>query len=162
MDAIIGDFITYVRSGNIEEFQQVSLTEIINETIEQFSQMKKSIQYKGNNKPLFIKIKPLSFKRMLSNILDNAFKYGEPPIEITVKEANQFIVLNIRDHGHGVSQQALKTLFEPFVMANNTENQYGSGLGLSIVKKLAQQNNIVVQAKNHSDGGLVISLQLHQ
>ncbi len=159
MDQIIGDFVTYVRSGTAEDFQEVNVVEIMNETLEQSSQLGKVAEFTNPKKDIMVFLKPLSFKRMLNNILDNAFKYGEPPVEVKLEENNNGVQINVIDHGKGVNEIELETIFEPFIMANNTDNQYGSGLGLSIVKKLAQQNNAVVSAHNHTQGGLLISIR---
>ncbi len=158
MDQIIGDFVTYARSGTAEAFQEVNIVEIIHESIEQFNQLGKVVDCSIPENGIFVQLKPLSFKRMLSNILDNAFKYGKPPVEIRLEEKNNVLCVDVIDHGKGVDEAELKTIFEPFIMANNSNNQYGSGLGLSIVKKLAQQNKVKVSAKNIQEAGLRIRI----
>jgi two-component system osmolarity sensor histidine kinase EnvZ len=161
MDNIIGDFVTYVRSGTIEEFQKLDIVNIVGETIEQFCQHGKCMEFNKPDKAIMFAIKPLSLKRMLSNIFDNAFKYGKAPVEVSITQDNNRLMICVLDHGKGLDADELTQVFEPFVMAQTADNQFGSGLGLSIVAKLAQQNNAHVYAENHTDGGLNVCIEFN-
>ena len=97
---------------------------------------------------------------MLTNIYENAFKYGKPPVKITLEKESDLAKIMIYDHGKGIAEKDFEKIFEPFVMAQSSKNEYGSGLGLSIVKKLAQQNNARVSASNHINGGLQIEIKI--
>ncbi len=158
MDQIIADFVTYVRSGTIEEFQKVELSSFIQSSIEPFSQHGKPIEFNPATKPINLCVKPLSFKRMLNNIYENAFKYGAPPVVVSFTENQNSISVCIVDHGKGLCETLLTTIFQPFVMAQTKNNAYGSGLGLSIVQKLAEHNNAEVYAKNKTDAGLQVCI----
>lgn len=159
MDQIIGDFVTYVRLGTLEEFENTEVIELIKTTLEPYIHQGSEILFAPNQTTINLQLKPISVKRMLVNIVDNAIKYGKTPIEIQASLIDNKFLICIRDHGKGLSQQELKSVFEPFVMAQTTNNQYGSGLGLSIVKKLASQNKAKVWAENHTDGGLLVCLE---
>ncbi len=160
MDEIIGDFVSYVRSGTIETLTKINLNNLILETIEKMHPHQNLFDYSAKNHLLEVAIKPVSFKRMLSNIYDNAIKYGKPPIKIWTEKQDKYINIFILDHGNGLTKKQLVTVFDPFVQAHSSENAHGSGLGLSIVKKLAEQNNATVIATNHQTGGLMITIIL--
>jgi len=159
MDHIIGDFVSFVRLGTLEEFEKTEVDDLIKKTIEPYSSHGTSILFSSNSTKTKLYLKPLSLKRMLVNIIDNAIKYGQPPIEIKTKLTDDKLTICVRDHGKGLSEQELKSIFEPFVMAQTTDNTYGSGLGLSIVAKLASQNKAKVWAENHTLGGLVVCIE---
>ncbi len=159
MDHIIGDFVSFVRSGTVEEFTKTDVGVLIEESLHNFQKQDLEVSFNQPKAPILLNLKPLSFKRAINNIIENAFKYGKPPVNIFVLESQNKITIRIRDHGLGVDKNQLKSIFSPFVMANNKNNQYGSGLGLAIVEKLMQQNLATVSADNHPDGGLILSIQ---
>ena len=162
MDAIIGDFVAYVRSGSYEETQSLNIITLVQESIEPFKNNDNFLAFDAQNRPIDLNTKPLCLKRMLSNIYDNAIKYGKPPISIELEESDLQIIIKVIDHGKGLSEQELESVFEPFVMAQSTDNQYGSGLGLSIVKKMAEQINATVYAENHPTAGLCVCIQINK
>jgi signal transduction histidine kinase len=78
---------------------------------------------------------------MLVNYLQNAFRYGEPPIEIRTTGANDAVEIQVCDSGPGVSEEFVPSLFERFTRAAGPQRRTdGSGLGLWIVRRLAQAN----------------------
>lgn len=85
---------------------------------------------------------PDHIRRMLTNLLENAAKYGRPPIVIDVAATATEVVVSVRDHGPGVPADFVPRLFERFSQASTgtTRSATGTGLGLSIVKDLARLN----------------------
>jgi two-component system osmolarity sensor histidine kinase EnvZ len=158
MDQIIGDFVSFVRSGVIEEFETVELISLINESIHGFNQTSQDIKFSAPESKLMLNLKPISMKRVLNNLFENAFKYGKPPVEVELFHDHKKIHLSIRDHGDGVQQDQLANIFSAFVMAESKNNQHGSGLGLAIVEKLLEQNNATISVQNHENGGLQFSI----
>ncbi|MCB1603309.1 MAG: hypothetical protein KDI59_01545 [Xanthomonadales bacterium] len=158
MNQIINDFIAFVKLGSEEKFENTDLITIIQQSMEPYLQQGKQIDFKTDMSKCHLKLKPISIKRMLTNIYENAFKYGKPPVKITLEKESDLVKIMIYDHGKGIAEKDFEKIFEPFVMAQSNENEYGSGLGLSIVKKLAQQNNARVSASNHINGGLQIEI----
>lgn len=81
---------------------------------------------------------PHAFERVVSNLLTNAFRYGEPPIEVqAVPEETLDIV--VEDHGPGVPDEFVPLLFERFSQAEDErDRRQGAGLGLAIAKSFAK------------------------
>jgi two-component system sensor histidine kinase MtrB len=80
---------------------------------------------------------PERLEQILVNLLTNAYRYGAPPIRIDARAEDASVVLAVTDHGPGVPDALLPTLFEPFTRAPNGP-PLGSGLGLTISKRLAE------------------------
>jgi PAS domain S-box-containing protein len=80
--------------------------------------------------------------RILDNYLQNAFKYGEPPVRIEAARVGDMVEVRVVDHGPGVPPEFAARLFGKFARADNaaTRAQKGTGLGLSIVAGLAEAN----------------------
>jgi signal transduction histidine kinase len=77
-------------------------------------------------------------KSMISEIIDNAIKYSDSslPVEIKVTDEKDFSSVEVADYGSGVPEKERDKIFEPFFRANKRDVA-GSGLGLSIAKKIA-------------------------
>lgn len=77
-------------------------------------------------------------ERILVNLLTNADRHGEPPIEIAVRQRDEGVVeLTVRDHGEGIPEAEAEVIFERFTRAPSKRAVVGTGLGLTIVRELA-------------------------
>jgi signal transduction histidine kinase len=91
---------------------------------------------------LVVRADPLHLERIIDNYVQNAFKYGEPPVRIEATQLGDMVELRVLDHGPGVPADFESKLFGKFARADvtNTRDKKGSGLGLSIVRGLAEAN----------------------
>jgi signal transduction histidine kinase len=105
--------------------------------------------------------KPLALKRAVGNLVDNAIFYGERA-DIAVRQAADQILIEVRDHGPGVPDEALAHLTEPRVrlLHGQKSNAQGLGLGLTIANDIVQGMNGTLQLSNHPDGGLLACICL--
>jgi len=92
---------------------------------------------------LVVWVDPMHLGRIIDNYLQNAFKYGEPPVRIEVARLGALVEIRVVDQGPGVPPQFEPKLFAKFARADtpNARDQKGTGLGLSIVRGLAEANN---------------------
>jgi signal transduction histidine kinase len=90
----------------------------------------------------FIKADPLRFKQIILNLISNAIKYNKPNGSVIVsfeEQDNDMMRLGIRDTGHGIAEDKKDKLFKPFERFDvNTEHIEGTGIGLTITKKLIE------------------------
>jgi signal transduction histidine kinase len=84
-----------------------------------------------------IKSDPKLVKHILSNIIENACKYGKKGGEVKVElsKVNSHVEVTVADNGIGIPDEEQKNLFDRFYRASNAENIKGTGLGLNIVMK---------------------------
>lgn len=117
------------------------------------------------NLPLWTKGDPIRINQVLSNLLENAFKFTKAGyIEITAaleKEENDRLTLafSVKDTGIGIALMRQKLIFQSFVQAHSSiYNQYGgTGLGLAIVKRLVNLMKGSVQLESEPDKGSTFS-----
>lgn len=103
----------------------------------------------------------LAMKRCLTNLVDNALKYGQGA-EIQVVDQPDRLTLTIRDHGPGIPNAELERVFEPFYRLENSRNRDtgGTGLGLSIARNIARAHGGELTLRNHLAGGLEAVLEV--
>lgn len=93
-----------------------------------------------------------SLKQILINIISNAIKYNHPGGNINIEVENKedgFCCIKVTDNGDGIDENKLELIFDPFQRLTNRTNLEGSGVGLSITKKLveAMGGQILVESK---------------
>ncbi|MET3422279.1 PAS domain S-box-containing protein [Actinoplanes tereljensis] len=97
---------------------------------------------------------------ILGNLLTNATKYGRPPIEVTVLNAGEQVAVRVADHGEGVPADFVPHLFDRFARAGSgvATTQAGTGLGLYLVRQLAQAGGLDVTYEPNQPSGAVFVL----
>jgi signal transduction histidine kinase len=108
---------------------------------------------------LAVRADPLHVGRMIDNYLQNAFKYGEPPVRVEASLLGDLVEIRVADHGPGVPADFEAKLFGKFARADNpsTRQKKGTGLGLSIVHGLAEANGGATGYQpNHPQGACFI------
>jgi signal transduction histidine kinase len=105
--------------------------------------------------------KPQALKRCLSDLLDNAIKYGKSAM-VTVDDDTNRLVINIRDEGPGIPETELDKVFEPFYRLESSRNRQtgGTGLGLTIARSIVDSHGGKLALSNHPGGGLQVSVTL--
>ncbi|MEO6917472.1 MAG: ATP-binding protein [Collimonas sp.] len=98
---------------------------------------------------------PNTLRRCLTNLVDNAIKYGHHARLQVAREENE-IVIRIRDAGPGVPADHLEAVFVPFfrLETSRSRNTGGTGLGLTIARNIAENHRGRLLLRNHPDGGL--------
>lgn len=160
MDAILDQFIAYMRDGSDEVVETANLNLLISEIVAQ-TLPQAEIQFTPQELP-DMPMKRLSLKRMLDNLISNALRYGGAPLDIRTvhNEADKTVLLTIRDHGPGIDEAELPNLLQPFVRGEAARTTQGSGLGLAIVARIVKMHNGKLEIHNHSQGGLVVNITL--
>lgn len=98
---------------------------------------------------------------VVMNLLDNAAKYGgRTPIEVTVQALPREIQIRVRDHGPGIAPSDRKRVFERFYRARNSREARGSGIGLAIVKRIAEEHHGRVWVDEADGPGALIAFSI--
>jgi two-component system osmolarity sensor histidine kinase EnvZ len=98
-------------------------------------------------------------ERCLFNLLDNARRYGQPPLEVRLDVLLGRAVLTVRDHGPGIPADQRETLLKPFSRGALDRGLPGSGLGLPVVERAVRRHGGEVELEN-ANPGLRVALHL--
>jgi len=95
-------------------------------------------------------------RRLLRNLIENALRHGEPPVEVEVSHdpASRCARIRIADRGPGVAPAERERIFEPFYRPEGESNASGGvGLGLSLVRRIAEAHGGSVRCESADSGG---------
>lgn len=112
-----------------------------------------------------VKADPEQIARVINNIIGNSVKYMDKEygvIKITLKETDSEVIVTIKDNGQGITGSELPHIFERFYRADASRNskQGGSGIGLSIVKKIITDHGGRIWADSREKTGTSIHFSL--
>ena len=103
--------------------------------------------------PLPLEADGLRLEQALGNLVDNALRYGDGPIDLTARPVDGRVELSVRDYGAGMPEEFIATAFERFTRAESARSRGGAGLGLAIVQAIADAHGGTAAAANADGGG---------
>jgi signal transduction histidine kinase len=179
MQTLIDDLLTYSRTSTEErKFENVNLNEIIDEVKDD---LKEELQQKHATIEVHemceASIIPFQFRQLLFNLVNNSLKFSDPNvaprIEIESKLARgaefkndklekelKYCHIRVADNGIGFEQQYSDKIFEVFQRLHG-KNQYdGTGIGLSIVKRIVENHNGFITAKGELNKGATFDIYI--
>lgn len=138
-----------------EEFDlELMLEQIVDELygILRTKDMKCVLNVKGD---LMVHADPDKMARVFDNLLRNAIAYSFVKTAITIEsyEIGDQVEIVFRNHGHTISEEALRNLFDKFYRADNSRNSStgGAGLGLAIAKAIVEAHGGTIEAYSEND-----------
>ncbi|MBI5445641.1 MAG: HAMP domain-containing histidine kinase [Deltaproteobacteria bacterium] len=103
-------------------------------------------------------------RRVFDNVLENAARYSEPaaPVDLRVNGESGWLTVVVADRGIGVPEQELPRLFEPFFRTERSRSRAagGTGLGLTLCKRIVEAHGGTIAAGPNAGGGLVLTFRL--
>lgn len=163
----IKEFLESARSSKVDitlKKEAVDLVSLCKETFTHYEHaaIDKGIEFTINlpSDPVYIESDRIALLRIVDNLTSNALKFSPPNSKVSVDLKSDPLVLSITDSGPGFSEEDRENLFEPFtrLTARPTGGEISTGLGLSVVKQLADSLGIQIDIKN-VDPGAKVSLK---
>ena len=149
INQIINQFLDFVRGFDDEPISSLNFGNFLTELKKQHAilghdlKISKITRSKDIPKNLFIDVRPLAFKRLFDNLINNGVKFSKSnKIELVAKLYNEKIVINVLDNGPGIPKAQREKLLEPFERLDQARGSIGgSGLGLAIANRIVMVHN---------------------
>ena len=179
MQQLIEDLITYSRAGSDERrFERADLNIILEEVKSDFKEVIDQKNVIIETPELCeLNIIPFQFRQLLSNLVGNSLKFSNPDVQprivigsridrksdvddIPLEPNKEYCHISISDNGIGFSEEYNEKIFEVFQRLHGREIYSGTGIGLSIVKKIVENHNGFISAHGVPDQGATFNIYL--
>ena len=155
-NAIIEQFIDYLRTGQEMPMEMADLNAVLGEVIAAESGYEREIDTALQPGSIQVKMHPLSIKRAIANMVVNAARYGNGWIKVSSGTEPHRAWFQVEDDGPGIKPEQRKHLFQPFVRGDSARSTSGTGLGLAIVQRIVDNHNGMLEIGSSERGGLSI------
>ncbi|WP_082824092.1 ATP-binding protein [Crenobacter luteus] len=160
LSRIVNQFIDFARSEEGGRMEWVSLAELADSVVGRFARAGLDVRLSREAEPELL-ADALALERLLSNLIDNARRYGATPITVTLAEGAGMAELTVHDCGRGIAPAARQAALAPFErLAPQRGHDGGSGLGLAIVSRVVQQHGGLLLFLDPPQGGFAIRVRL--
>jgi signal transduction histidine kinase len=155
MDALIGQALAFARGETrAERREPLDLSALTADCVMGFADTGADVTFEGDG-PLSIEGDPAGLRRAVSNLIDNALKFGGSA-SVTAVRVDDRAVITVSDSGPGLNSDELERVFEPFYRGERSRNRQtgGAGLGLAIARQAVRAAGGEVVLSNRTGGGL--------
>jgi two-component system, OmpR family, sensor histidine kinase ArlS len=110
---------------------------------------------------LLVRCDPVILQAAFSNLLDNAIKYGSSqPVSVRLFALDRWVRLEVEDQGMGITPEDLEQIFIPFYRGRQNKHFSGSGIGLSLVKNIAEKYGGTIHVQSNWGSGTLVQFDL--
>jgi two-component system osmolarity sensor histidine kinase EnvZ len=160
MNGILVQFADYAKTGKEEESAVADFNQVVAEVCQRYIAAGKVVHSELAKIPAF-RFRALAMRRLATNLVDNAARYGDGEIEVNTRYYEGNVTLSVLDHGPGILSTDPSSLIKPFARENIARGtQLGAGLGLSIVDRIAKNHGGSLVLCNRSEGGLAVTVKI--
>ena len=154
MEYMIASILAFAREQSSDEAEQsFDLNLLVESVCHDFEDMHKPVTYTSNTARFTYVGRMLSLKRAVTNIIENALKYGKV-CQVNMVVAPDRICIEFHDQGPGIPNDKMEKVFQPFYRVDNarTPTVPGSGLGLAVSAEIIKSHGGDIQLKNLAEG----------
>ena len=161
MQAMVDGALSFFRDDAVAESTTLfDLTELISTVVNDYADQGIPLAYEGPDRAIY-RGRPFALKRVLTNLTDNAIKYGTPP-DIELVHAGSAWIISVADRGPGIAEESLQSVFRPYHRLDKSRNRTtgGVGLGLSVAQAIVQGHGGEIVLNHRPGGGLIATVRL--
>lgn len=166
MEQMITGLLENYRSESIYDnlkYELIDIVKLVKDAIKEYDCDSRLTFNYPVKKGVFLNIDPMRISVVFRNVMENALKYSNKKVEISIHENNSDVQVLFKDKGIGIPEKDLKYIFEPFYRSDPSRSRRtgGFGLGLSICKKImeAHKGSIEVQSKINEGTTVILTFK---
>ncbi len=159
LTTLIGDLTELAREQPAQVLlEPVDVAEVVERAVQRVRRRASSLHFDLRTEPWWVNGDAAALERAATNLLDNAAKWSPPLGRVTVSLTGGR--LRVADQGHGIAEEDLPHVFDRFYRSSASRTMPGSGLGLSIVRQVAERHGGSVTVAHAPGGGAAFTLTL--
>jgi len=159
LSRIVGQFIDFARSEEPRPLSPLALDELVESVLGKYARDGMAVSFQRQDAT--VNGDALGLQRLLSNLLQNARRYGAAPFAVSLQTAAQQVTLRVHDSGSGIAPELQQAALAPFErLAAHRGTDGGSGLGLAIVSRIVKQHGGRLQFEHPPTGGFAVLVTL--
>jgi two-component system osmolarity sensor histidine kinase EnvZ len=164
MQHMLEDYMAFVKGDGGEQVAEVKVQEMVTAAIDAVERDRpdSEAQIDASGVPnLDVHVKPKAFRRLLTNIISNAVRYGTR-VRISGEILEDRLWIHVDDNGPGIPPDQREHAFRPFVRLDNARNldETGTGLGLAIALDIAHAHGGDIVLEDSKLGGLRVAVKI--
>ena len=158
MEKMLNEYLQFSKNRSSEKGEKFNLSKLLDDTIKKYNNKNIAVEISQN---ILFHGKKTLINRCISNLLDNAVKYGKN-IKVNLKKSNNNIILLIDDDGPGIPKNEYENVFKPFYKIDKSRNETKSsvGLGMSIASDIIQSHGGNIKLEKSILKGLKVKITL--
>ena len=158
MERMLNEYLEFARYQKSEETEFININFIIKDIVKKYDNKRIYLKLEEIDE---IKLRPNSFKRCLTNLIENGLLYGKKVEVFTKKMMNNMIIL-IDDDGPGIPKSEHQNVIKPFyrIDKSRSQNKSGVGLGLSIANDIIRSHGGNISLDKSPSNGLRVKISL--
>lgn len=164
MQHMLEDYMSFVKGDGGEQVTDVKLRDMVAATVEAVERDRpdSDAQIDASGVPdIEVKLKLKSFRRLLTNVISNAVRYGTK-VQLSGEVKEDRLWIHVDDNGPGIPADQRENAFRPFVRLDNARNldEPGTGLGLAIALDIAHAHGGDIVLEDSRLGGLRVGVKI--
>lgn len=162
IETLVKEGLAYARTahGDGEKPSRIDLGSFVESLAYDYQDTGKAVTIQQNIGGTIV-TRPHALRRILTNLIDNAIKFGGAA-ELSVRREHDAVVIEVLDRGTGIPEDKLEAVLQPFMRLEHSRNREtgGTGLGLAIAQQLALAIGGMLTLRNREGGGLAAEVRL--
>jgi signal transduction histidine kinase len=161
LDALVEEVLLASRLDALRDLERPEQVDLLGLAAEEAARVDATLDATRDAEPLVVTGDERLLRRALRNLLENAKRYGGGEVSVSAERQGDRILLRVCDRGPGVPESLRERIFEPFYrLPGHAETSGGVGLGLSLVKQIAQRHGGQIRCEPRDGGGSCFVLVL--
>jgi signal transduction histidine kinase len=161
LQSLTEQVLSAARGTGGESKRSVDLSALVESLVADLDDMGEPVTWQNHNNPAPVSCRPNEIRRAVRNLVENAVAYGSRA-DVQIQDSAAGYEIVVEDEGPGIPEDDRQRVFEPFVRLESSRNTAtgGTGLGLTLVKAIAEGHGGTIALENREHGGLRVRMTL--